>query len=510
MIFPCPDAVRCPSSEFPLSNYSSEAPDPPIRLGYSTGTSPTSSFRAGGGAGPSSNPTDIPSPDQADTGTGGDPPPLDSTWDNAVVTTIVEVTDTTLDPSSVAGNQNITDLIDGTGTPGGGGLLTPQGIPPTIFINHPQTCTVNCPDGSPFQYTVPLGSFRAFAQADADRAAYSFACKQAARNALCLGSISPDACVDQPYMQTVVSQSVNLPIHFSVLGYPGWVSVTVGPNSVMFSGTPGSGDVAVSDITIFAVDSRGFTMAKPFQISVTNCTEPCMVTETSLPAFDQGQSYAAQLHATGGTAPYSWALVEGALPLGLSLSTGGAISGIATLQNGNLDSVFTVLATDSSHPPKQCEGTISLPVVDYHNFPPGKHWRIKNYSDGMFPGLSGCTTCGAPNVSYGPWNGRFEVSNTSGIFDAFSNPGSHVTIDGGRGIVPAIVANPNPLDWPHGWYVQIVCSNSFGDDIWEGRKIGSNMGSKLDSPAGDYTIQSGLVGQRPFCGTNVTVTIEEF
>ena len=69
--------------------------------------------------------------------------------------------------------------------------------------------------------------------------------------------------------------------------------------------------------------------------------------------------YAAQLGASGGTAPYTFAVTVGALPEGLSLSPSGAITGTPTNAES---SSFTIEATDSSVPARS--GTIhySLPV----------------------------------------------------------------------------------------------------------------------------------------------------
>ncbi|MGH9534705.1 MAG: Ig domain-containing protein [Terriglobales bacterium] len=54
---------------------------------------------------------------------------------------------------------------------------------------------------------------------------------------------------------------------------------------------------------------------------------PLSVATTTLPAGTTGQAYAATLAATGGTAPYSWAITQGQLPSGLSLAASGAVSG---------------------------------------------------------------------------------------------------------------------------------------------------------------------------------------
>ena len=56
-------------------------------------------------------------------------------------------------------------------------------------------------------------------------------------------------------------------------------------------------------------------------------------------------AYNQTLSATGGTAPYTWAVVTGALPTGLSMSSGGVISGTASIAG---DFVIGVRATDAS------------------------------------------------------------------------------------------------------------------------------------------------------------------
>jgi hypothetical protein len=62
-----------------------------------------------------------------------------------------------------------------------------------------------------------------------------------------------------------------------------------------------------------------------------------------LPAEIAGQNYSATITARGGSGNYNYTLVSGTLPKGLSLSSGGVLSGIATV--AGLYS-FTVKATD--------------------------------------------------------------------------------------------------------------------------------------------------------------------
>src|SRR5690606_28967223 len=58
-----------------------------------------------------------------------------------------------------------------------------------------------------------------------------------------------------------------------------------------------------------------------------------------------GTGYSATLVAAGGIAPYTYAITAGALPTGLSLSSGGALTGMPT-QPGTFNP--TVTATDAN------------------------------------------------------------------------------------------------------------------------------------------------------------------
>ena len=508
MIFPCPDSVRCPGSDFPVTNFSSEDPDPPIRIGYSTGTAPTPSFFHYGGSGPTSGPPSGPgpadppgplvTPDTSGTGTGGDPPQLDAPFDNATVTTFVEVTDPGLNPDDVAGNDNVNQLVNTDGTPGNGGRRRPTGQPQQVYVNHPTTCTIFCSDGSPFSFTVPVGRFRSLNQAQADSAAYSYACKQAYNNRICLGSISSKACVGTVYDQTIIADTANVPITFTLVSgvIPSWITATASPDRLRLHGTPGSGDVGTSVFTIEASEDLGFTMTKNFSITVSQCGGTCMVTETNLPAFDQGQPYSYQIHATGGTAPYSWSLVEGVLPTGLSLSPTGLISGTVALQNGNLDQIFTVEVADSSSPVATCEGTILLPVLDYHNYPPGKKWRIQGYVDGTLNAAC-CQVCVLCNV----WDGKFSTQIGSANFGDNGTNGitNHVTT------IRLLLRQVGPPEWA----IFLPCGTIPGNAVWVGSKVWSNAGSKLDSPAGVYTFNN-YFGFTNVCDSTVNLTIEEY
>jgi len=56
-------------------------------------------------------------------------------------------------------------------------------------------------------------------------------------------------------------------------------------------------------------------------------TAPTITTPSPLPSGTVGTAYTQTLVASGGTAPYTWSIASGSLPSGLSLSSGGVLSG---------------------------------------------------------------------------------------------------------------------------------------------------------------------------------------
>lgn len=136
---------------------------------------------------------------------------------------------------------------------------------------------------------------------------------------------------------------------------------------------------------------------------------PLAVTTTALASGGVGVPYSATLSATGGTPPYTWSLVSGSLPPGLSLSSAGEISGTPSAAGSYS---FTVQVTDSSTPTLQ----IATAVQDVSVSPPP--WQQStNWSGYVVPSntligeVSGQWTvpmldCAAtPNSGVGLWVG---------------------------------------------------------------------------------------------------------
>lgn len=91
------------------------------------------------------------------------------------------------------------------------------------------------------------------------------------------------------------------------------------------------------------------------------------VTSSSLPNGTTGQAYSAMLGASGGLAPYSWSLISGALPAGLSLNAGtGGITGTPSVA---VTASFTVQVTDGQQPFDTATRALSITVLPV-SYPP--------------------------------------------------------------------------------------------------------------------------------------------
>ncbi|PPU58862.1 hemagglutinin [Xanthomonas codiaei] len=112
-----------------------------------------------------------------------------------------------------------------------------------------------------------------------------------------------------------------------------------------------NGDTAVEPNETFSVGLSGASNATIARATgtgtINNDDAVVTVAPASLPAATAGTAYSQNLSASGGTAPYTYAITAGALPAGLTLSSSGVLSGTPTA-SGAFN--FTVTATDSGAP----------------------------------------------------------------------------------------------------------------------------------------------------------------
>jgi hypothetical protein len=147
---------------------------------------------------------------------------------------------------------------------------------------------------------------------------------------------------------------------------------------------PGSGTV---NVTVTSPDGSSATSSADSFTYVA----PLAVTTSKLPNATIGLHYSKTLQASGGVAPYHWALTSGHLPPGLSFSSTGLISGVPT-HTGTYD--FSVKVSDSEIPASTVTTALSLKVVP--NTGPG-YWLVT--AKGKVAGFGSALPLGSPRPS---------------------------------------------------------------------------------------------------------------
>ncbi|BAQ81547.1 putative Ig domain-containing protein [Pseudomonas sp. St29] len=108
--------------------------------------------------------------------------------------------------------------------------------------------------------------------------------------------------------------------------------------------TPTAGYSGSDSFTYTATNAGG--TSSPATVTLTVSAPSLVLTPASLGAGTAGSAYSATLSATGGTAPYTYAITSGSLPAGLSLNTAsGLISGTPTTSGS---SNLSITVTDAN------------------------------------------------------------------------------------------------------------------------------------------------------------------
>lgn len=364
----CPHEISCPGSDYPLSNYSSEAPDQLVFFG----------MRWPGGSGKGTS-----------QGWPGNLPPLGSTWSAegcfGVVTGVSQedadflanVTAQLCQQPQVQIQQISPTTWSATGCFGtcyGASLAEVQalaqileqfclnppdpvpatidGVPVINYPNNPQTCTFTNSDGWVVTGTVAAGQFYATNQSLADQMAYSQACNTAQTKVLVPITGNPantkinwsgnraQCCkgvdlTDQSFINVTGGES---PYDITDTGgtIPPGLELKSAGDSAWLSGAPTT--PGTYQFTIQITDNAGHKSSNTFTLKVVG------LTLSTLPDANQNVAYSFNLTSGGGTSPYTYAQVSGSLPTGVTLSSDGTVSGTPT-NSGTFN--FLVSVTDS-------------------------------------------------------------------------------------------------------------------------------------------------------------------
>ena len=168
----------------------------------------------------------------------------------------------------------------------------------------------------------------------------------------------PAATVGAPYTGTIPVAGGTAPYACTLASGTLPAGLTLNANCTI-SGTP-TGTAGTSPIGVTVMDSTNPKNTVTAPVTVTVLAPPALSFTGTLPNATLNVPYSQTLTATGGVGPYTYAVTAGALPTGLTLSSGGVISGTPTAPGA---SAFTVTATDSEATPQTAALPLTLLVV---------------------------------------------------------------------------------------------------------------------------------------------------
>lgn len=141
--------------------------------------------------------------------------------------------------------------------------------------------------------------------------------------------------------QTITASPGTGPYTFAVTAgaLPAGLALSAGG---ALSGTPTTAGAYA--FTVTATDAVANTGTRAYSGTIGSAAASVTIAPPTLPAITVGVPFSQTLTATGGTAPYSFAVTAGTLPAGLTLTPAGLLSGTPTTAQSY---EFTVVATDS-------------------------------------------------------------------------------------------------------------------------------------------------------------------
>jgi hypothetical protein len=209
-------------------------------------------------------------------------------------------------------NPNVVQIYPGDGT---GNFGTPQAV--TVGVN-PFTL-VSIPR-APF---LDVGSF---AVTDHRPVANTVQATDAYESSVSIPVLASDTDVD------------NVPLTITAVSTPAHGTMYVDPSTETIIYTSARGFTGTDTFTYTIADPDGVTSTATVAVTVMGFT----IGPLTFPGAQIGLGYSSQLSVSGGTGPYTFAITSGALPVGLSLSSSGLLSGTAT-NTGTSNFVLTVM-----------------------------------------------------------------------------------------------------------------------------------------------------------------------
>lgn len=161
----------------------------------------------------------------------------------------------------------------------------------------------------------------------------------------------PDGVLGVAYSETISASGGTAPYTFSVSAGSLPTGLSLATDGSL-TGTPTIEQTA--NFTVTALDADGCPGQRAY--SITTACPTITLSPGTLPNGSVGDAYSETISASGGTAPYTFAVTSGTLPEGLSLASDGTLSGTPITAD---DYTFVVEATDDNG----CTGSLSYDVT---------------------------------------------------------------------------------------------------------------------------------------------------
>ncbi len=232
----------------------------------------------------------------------------------------------------------------------------------------------------------------------------------------------PTGEVGTVYSQTLFGGGGVAPYTFALTAGSLPASLTLS-SAGLISGNPSV--AATSNFTARATDTHACTGSRAYSLVIAAAPPPppppppvcptITVAPTTLPSGQVTQAYSSTILASGGTAPYTFAVTVGTLPTGLTLTSAGFLSGTPSAA-GTVG--FTVTATDAA----ACLGTKAYSIVIASAPPPPPtntrlDWQFPAADSPRFAKTSWTSALGPDNVS-----GYITMTKGHAIFQTLGAP----------------------------------------------------------------------------------------
>ncbi|MDB6074351.1 MAG: S-layer domain protein [Verrucomicrobiaceae bacterium] len=149
----------------------------------------------------------------------------------------------------------------------------------------------------------------------------------------------PVATVGEPYHAVLTAEGGVTPYEWTISTSNGtWMCDAM---TGEITGNPTQAEE--TSLTVTLTDNQRTTVQKILSLNASNGID--IVTETQLPPAAPNNRYTQSFEASGGSAPYTWKIVDGSLPDGWTFSAEGLLTGVASTQEALYD--FTVEVTDN-------------------------------------------------------------------------------------------------------------------------------------------------------------------